>query len=106
MKELYRGHHIFLCADKDMREVIVPILFPLNHIIEAKSAHGCSPGFDNKEPKFLVKLRDERKFWLMGKFSDFAHAWDNYLSDDDDDEPCDCPACTAAALSHNPPSDN
>ena len=99
MRELYRGHHIFLAQDHDMREVIVPIVFPFDHIIEAKSAHGCSPGFANKEPKFLVKLGDDRKFWLMGKFSDFAQEWDDYLSDDD--EPCDCPACTAEIP--NPP---
>ena len=96
MKELYRGHHIFLAQAQDMREVIVPCLFPMDMIEMAKSAHGCSPGFANREPKFIVTLRNGNKMWLMGKFSEFAAQWDNYLSgdqSDDPDEPCDCPNC-------------
>ena len=101
MKELYRGHHIFLAQEFEMREVIVPVLLPFDQVEMAKSAHGCSPGFANREPKFIVTLRNGNKLWLMGKFSDFAHEWDTYLVGDD--EPCTCDACQDAAQAHNLP---
>ena len=104
MKELYRGHHIFLAQDHDMREVVVPILFPFDQVEMAKSAHGCSPGFANREPKFIVTLSNGNKFWLMGRFTEFAHLWDQYLAGDN--EPCDCPECQAAAEAHQPTNQN
>lgn len=92
MAELYRGRHIFLAQEFGMREVVVPILFPFDSILEAKSAHGCSPGFENKAPKFLVKLTNDRRLWLLGKFSDFERQWEQYLRGED--TPCPCPNCT------------
>ena len=107
MAELYRGHRIYQSIEQNNREVISPIAFPFDAVLDSRSAHGCSPGFENKEPKFFVRLSGDRQMWLLGRHSEFCDQWEQYLrGDDSDDEPCDCPACTAAALSHNPPSDN
>lgn len=92
MGELYRGHRIFLDSENDMRECISPIAFPFDHVLDTRSANGCSPGFDNKEPKFFVRLTHDRKMWLRGRHSDFLNQWEQYLSGDG---PCDCPACAA-----------
>ena len=83
--------------EQDMREVIVPVAFPFDQVELVKSANGCTPGFENREPKFIVTLRNGNKMWLMGKFSEFTEAWDEYLTGDyEDDEPCDCPNCVPA----------
>jgi len=94
MRELYRGYHIFQAIEQDMREVIVPVAFPFDFIELAKSANGCTPGFQNREPKFIVTLRNGNKMWLMGRFSDFTRQWDAYLCGGDD-EPAVCHNCQA-----------
>ena len=93
MAELYRGYRIFLDADHELREVKTPIAFPFDHVLDTRSAHGCSPGFENKDPKFFVRLTQDRKMWLMGSHRDFIDQWEAYLAGDD--ESCDCPACAS-----------
>ena len=85
MGEIYRGRRIYLDPDHNMRECVSPVGFPFDHVLDSRSAYGCSPGFANKEAKFFIRLTHDRRFWLLGKHSDFIREWERYLRNDEDE---------------------
>lgn len=78
MRELYKGNRIFIAND-DSREIITPISFMMDDVIDVSSGKGRGLPFENKEPKTHVRLNGGREYWLLTRYSKFTARWEAYL---------------------------
>lgn len=86
MGHLYRGNRIFR-QEETGREIINPIAFRWDDMLDAHSGKGLRLPFDNKAPKTFVRLSGDRMIWLLVPYSVFCRAWEAYLNDDEEPTP-------------------
>lgn len=79
MKELFHGQRIYRDSDTG-KEVIQPISFKYDDILDLKGGKGVALDFQDSRPKTFVQLTQSRCYWLLAPLSKIRAEWEAYLS--------------------------
>jgi hypothetical protein len=80
MGQLYHGHRIYI--DEDDREVIRPVSFLWDNVLDLGGSKGVGLNFKNREPKTYVTFPNSRGMWILAPISKMRHLWSAYLGDE------------------------